>query len=188
MTRRKHAHAPDITPAVEPTADAAGTPPEVTLTALEEQLATEQARAEEYRDSWMRERADFVNYRRRVDAERAEVALQANEALLRNLLPVLDDFDLALAHVPAEARATKWVEGILLIQRKLLTVLDTAGVTTIPALGEPFDPNLHEAVMADDHATEPYTVVTDLRRGYRLGERVLRPSMVRVGNAPTATQ
>lgn len=151
--------------------------------AIDAQLAAEQARAAEYRESWQRERADFINYRRRIDAERTELVPQANAALLVNLLPVLDDFDLAVAHVPADARTAKWVEGILLIQRKLLSFLESAEVTPIQAMGEPFDPSLHEAVMVDPGASEPYVVVAELRRGYRLRDRVLRPSMVRVGNS-----
>jgi molecular chaperone GrpE len=150
---------------------------------LEEQLATEQARAAEYRDNLLRERADFINYKRRVESERAELVPRANAALLAKILPVIDDFDLALANVPPEARETKWVEGILLIQRKLLKLLEGEGVAPIEALGQPFDPNLHEAIIMDEGAAEPHVVLAELRRGYTLRDRVLRPTMVRVGSA-----
>jgi molecular chaperone GrpE len=156
--------------------EAAGTP------TLEQQLAAEEARAAEYRDSLMRERADFINYKRRVEAERADLIPMANAALLGKMLPILDDFDLALANVPAEAKTSKWLEGILLIQRKMLKLLEGEGVTPIDALGQPFDPNLHEAVIMDEGAKEPHAVVAELRRGYKLRDRVLRPTMVRVGN------
>jgi molecular chaperone GrpE len=157
-------------------------------TPLAEQVAAEQARADEMRDNWLRERADFINYRRRIESERADLIPMANAALLAKILPILDDFDLALANVPANARKTKWVEGILLIQRKLLKLLDSEGVTPIEALGQPFDPKLHEAVMLDDDAKEPHAVVAELRKGYKLRDKVLRPTLVRVGNQASNEQ
>jgi molecular chaperone GrpE len=149
---------------------------------LAEQLAAEQARAAELRESWQRERADFINYRRRVEGERAELIPMANAALLTKILPVLDDFDLALANIPARAKTTTWVEGVRLIQRKLLKLLEGEGVTPIEALGQPFDPRVHEAVVVDEDANEPHAVVAELRRGYKLRDKVLRPTLVRVGN------
>jgi molecular chaperone GrpE len=149
---------------------------------LAEQLAAEQARAAELRESWQRERADFINYRRRVESERAELIPMANAALLTKILPVLDDFDLALANIPAKAKTTTWVEGVALIQRKLLKLLEGEGVTPIEALGQPFDPRVHEAVVVDEDAKEPHAVVAELRRGYKLRDKVLRPTLVRVGN------
>jgi molecular chaperone GrpE len=173
--------------------DTAATPAEAAATGakaaeqptLEQQLAIEQARVAEYHESLLRERADFINYKRRVESERAELIPMANAALLTKLLPIVDDFDLALANVPAEARESKWVEGIMLIQRKLLKLLEGEGVTPIAALGQPFDPNLHEAVIMDEGAGEPHVVVAELRKGYKLRDRVLRPTMVRVGSAAT---
>jgi molecular chaperone GrpE len=150
---------------------------------LAEQLAAEQARVAELRESWQRERADFINYRRRVESERAELIPMANAALLNKILPVLDDFDLALANIPAKAKSTTWVEGVRLIQRKLLKLLEGEGVTPIEALGQPFDPHLHEAVVVDEDAQEPHAVVAELRRGYKLRDKVLRPTLVRVGSA-----
>ena len=114
---------------------------------LTEQLAAEQARAAELRENWQRERADFINYRRRVESERADLIPLANAALLTKILPVLDDFDLALANIPAKTKATTWVDGVMLIQRKLLKLLEGEGVTPIEALGQSFDPRLHEAVV-----------------------------------------
>ena len=159
------------------TAEAA--PEELTL---EQQVAAERAKAAEYLDNWQRSHAEFLNYRRRTESERADMAAFANAALLTKLLPVVDDFDLALANVPAEARASSWLEGIALIQRKLQRLLESEDVTVIEALGQPFDPKLHEAVMMDDDTREPHTVVAELRKGYRLRDRVLRPTLVRVGN------
>ena len=149
---------------------------------LAEQLAAEQARAAELRENWQRERADFINYRRRVESERADLIPLANAALLTKILPVLDDFDLALANIPAKTKATTWVDGVMLIQRKLLKLLEGEGVTPIEALGQSFDPHLHEAVVVDEDAKEPHAVVAELRRGYKLRDKVLRPTLVRVGN------
>lgn len=149
---------------------------------LEQQLEAERAKAAEYLENWRRSHADFANYRRRTDNERAEMATFATAALLGKILPLLDDFDLALAHLPDEARGSSWIEGITIIQRKLQRLLEQEGLTPIEALGQPFDPNLHEAVIKDDDASEPFVVMAELRKGYRLRDRVLRPTLVRVGN------
>jgi molecular chaperone GrpE len=162
---------------------AAGEETEQTMT-LEQQLAAQQAKAAEYLENWQRSHADFLNYRRRTENERSDLLAFANAALLSKLLPVLDDFDLALFNVPDEARTSPWVEGITLIQRKLQRLMESEGVTPIEALGQPFDPKLHEAVVLDEGASEPHSVVEELRRGYRLRDRVLRPTLVRVGNSP----
>lgn len=149
---------------------------------LEEQLEAARAEAKENHDRWLRAYADFQNFRRRTEAERAEMAAFAASALLKKILEVVDDFDLALANVPTEARDSKWGDGIAIIQRKLLRLLESEQVTPIEALGQPFDPNLHEAVVVDDGASEPHHVVAELRRGYKLRDRVLRATLVRVGN------
>jgi molecular chaperone GrpE len=158
-------------------------PAETEAVSLVEQLAAAHAKAAEYLEHWQRSHADFANYRRRTEAERAEMAAFATLNLLTKLLPVVDDFDLALANVPAEAQGTAWVEGILAIRRKLLRLLEGEGVTPVEALGQPFDPNVHEAVVMDEGAREPHSVVAELRKGYRLRDRVLRPTLVKVGNA-----
>lgn len=155
---------------------------------LEEQLTAERAKAAEYLEHWQRSHADFINFRRRTESERADIMTFANAAFITKLLPVIDDFDLALVNVPEEQRATPWVEGILAIQRKLQRLLEGEQITPIEAQGQPFDPNLHEAVAVDDDAREPHHVVQELRRGYRLKDRVLRPTLVRVGSAPADTR
>ena len=103
--------------------------------------------AAEYLDALQRERASFINYKRRSEQERAETVQFAAANLLKRLLPVVDDFDRALAAIPAEEREdNSWVEGVELIARKLHNILEQEGVEPIEALGQPFDPNLHEAV------------------------------------------
>ena len=146
----------------------------------------EQARAaaEENLAKWQRSAADYANFKRRTDEERQGSAAIANAALITKLLSVLDDFDRALANVPEDAHES-WVEGIRLVERKLRSVLESEGVRAIDAVGKPFDPNLHEAVVHEDTTDHPDNhVIGELRRGYRLRDRVIRPALVRVANNP----
>ncbi|MDQ3326994.1 MAG: nucleotide exchange factor GrpE [Chloroflexota bacterium] len=152
--------------------------PEMTL---EEQLAHAQERASGYLEELQRERASFINYRRRTELERENWAREANAALIFNVLPVLDDFERARVAIPAEYQESAWVDGLMLVGRKLDSTLELAGLRQIEAVGKPFDPSRHEAVSVQppDEA-ESGLVVEEYRKGYMLGDRVLRPSMVRV--------
>jgi molecular chaperone GrpE len=155
-------------PAVEPEQDIAKV--------LEE---TKQ-KAADYLDSWKRERADYQNYKKRVDQERLEMGVYANTKLILALLPVLDDFDRAFEAVSHKHVKTDWVEGIKLVERKFKTILETQGLSEIKAVGEVFDPNQHEALM---HVRgEDGVVVQELQTGYKLGDKIIRPSKVAVGN------
>jgi molecular chaperone GrpE len=169
----------------EPTAEAARSDPvaEVRTNGTgQPQSAT--TLAAEYLDALQRERANFINFRRRTEQERAETVQYATANLLKRLLPVVDDFDRALAAIPAEERENnRWVEGVELIARKLHNVLEQEGVEPIEALGQPFDPNLHEAVAFDDNSEgggHTDTVAEVYSKGYKLHDRVLRPAMVKV--------
>ena len=171
----------------EERADAVRTPTRVELAerieSLERDLEDARRRADENLRSWQRAAADFSNYKRRVQDERGEMAQLSKTILIGKLLTVLDDFDRALASVPAELAALGWVEGIRLVERKLRAVLDSEGLTPIEALGSQFDPNLHEAVLHEetaDHADNE--VIGELQRGYRMGDRVIRPTLVKVAN------
>jgi molecular chaperone GrpE len=140
--------------------------------------------SDEHLRGLQRTAADFANYRRRVDEERAGLSQFSNALLIGKLLAVLDDFDRALETVPPGANEA-WVDGIRLVERKLRALLEAEGVTEIEALGQPFDPNLHEAVVHETTADHPDNqVIGELQRGYRLRDRVLRPSLVRVANNP----
>jgi molecular chaperone GrpE len=144
------------------------------------QLEQAEARAAEYLDSLQRERATFQNYRRRVEREREEQAQLASGRLLIRLLPVLDDFYRAMDAIPDSER-DEWFGGVALILRKFERLLQDEGVTEIEALGQPFDPNFHEAIGVDPATdAESGTITAVMQRGYRRGERVLRPAMVRV--------
>ena len=151
---------------------------------LEEQLAAERERAETYYRNWQRSAADFINYKRRVEQERAEAARMANAAVAINLLPVFDDLDRAVEAVDAHLAGLNWVQGILAIHRKFKALLESMGVTEIAAAGEMFDPNVHEAVGREPG--EEGKVLHVLQKGYKLGDRVLRPAMVIVGSGEAA--
>jgi molecular chaperone GrpE len=149
----------------------------------------EHNRAEGYVALLKRERADFTNYRRRVEQERAEQAQAAAADLIRQLLPALDALERALRAVPTELAGNQWVEGIRLIDRVLRGTLEGAGLERISAEGQPFDPQVHEALLQEDAPERtPGVVVRELRPGYRLGNRVLRPAQVSVarGGPPPA--
>ncbi len=137
--------------------------------------------AAEYLDALQRERASFLNYKRRVEQDREEAAYKATANVLKKLLGVVDDFERAVAHIPEDARKVAWVEGVLAIHRKLNAVLESEGVERIEAQGQPFDPNLHEAVAFDDTGDGHEDTVAEVyANGYKVRDRVLRPAMVKV--------
>ncbi len=145
---------------------------------LNKQLQEAQAKSQEYLEALQRERADFMNYRRRTDLENAQIGRMASGTTIKKFLVAIDDLERALAHrTPGDA----WADGIELVYRKLLSVLEAEGVTRMQAEGQPFDPNLHEAIMqepSENHASG--TVMMVLQQGYMHGERVLRPALVKV--------
>ena len=139
--------------------------------------------ADDYRDRWLRKTAEFDNYRKRLERERREHADQAIVDLLESLLIVVDDFDRALT-VEAGPEAEAYRKGVELIHAKFHDLLKRRGVTPIDALGADFDPNFHQAVMHEsspDHRDGE--VIGELRKGYMLGDRLLRPAMVKVAKA-----
>lgn len=149
---------------------------------IEQRLQQLEQESASYKDQYMRATAEMRNYKRRVEQDRADLIRNAGASVLMKLLPIMDDFDLAMAHVPAEIAATQWFNGIKLVQTKLQTVFEGEGVKVIEALGATFDPNFHEAVMHEDGGPEQAGKVTaELRRGYTLHDRVIRPTMVKVG-------
>lgn len=151
------------------------------LTALKKEFEALQAKSEEYLDGWQRERAEFANYRKRMEREREQMRENLTGDLIRRYLEVLDDLERALKNRPKDDEGAAWAEGIELIYRKLAGILESEGVELLEAEGQPFDPNLHEAISqepSDDH--ESGHVIEVVKNGYRLGDRVLRPAMVRV--------
>jgi molecular chaperone GrpE len=147
---------------------------------LQQALDEEKKKAEEYLANWQRAQADFINFKRRTEQERLEFNRFANASLALSLLPVLDDLERALEAVPPKLARNEWVEGIRLVERKFKAGLDEQGITPMEALGKPFDPNYHEA-MRQDKGEEG--IVTEVfQKGYLLGDKVLRPAKVVVGN------
>jgi len=152
--------------------------------ALKKQLEEEKQKAAENLAGWQRAAADFANYRRRAEQEKSELIKYANANLILKILPILDDFERAVQTMPNDRLAQlTWVDGIFLIERKLRAVLESEGLQPIPALGQSFDPAYHEAVLQDEtaEAGQDGKVLAELQKGYKLNERVIRPTMVKVG-------
>ena len=137
------------------------------------------AERDRYLDQLQRTAADFANYRRRTEQERAQQRLTANEQLLREIVPVLDDLQRGLGALPPDEQESKLAEGMRWVEQKFLSTLKKYGVTPIESLGQTFDPSVHEAVEADPAGGD--TIVAVYAPGYRIGEGVLRPAMVKVG-------
>lgn len=145
------------------------------------------AKAEEHWDRLLRTTADFDNFRKRSTREKQEAIKFANEALLEKLVPVLDNFDIALAAAqdPPSDSARSFLDGVAMIFQQFKQVLVDSGLEEINAVGKPFDPNLHEAVAQKEAADVPEgQVLQQLRKGYRLRERLIRPASVIVAKAP----
>lgn len=157
----------------------------VAARAADEQLEELRRQLDDKQDRLLRALAEADNIRRRAQRDRDDFVKYANESLLRDLIPVLDNLDRALEAARASSGAASVVTGVELIQRELLRVLERAGVTRYSAVGQPFDPTRHEAIarVVSDQAA-PDTVVSETAPGYLLHGRVLRAAMVAVAAAP----
>jgi len=158
------------------------TAPKDELAALREELDKSKAQAAEYLDGWQRARAELANARKRFEKERSEAGQQANGSLLRKILPVLDDLDRAMKTVPADLQETPWVNGVALVQRKFLAMLESEGVKLMEVKpGDTFDPVVHEAVTHEESENRKEgEIIAEVQKGYWYGEQVLRPALVRV--------
>jgi molecular chaperone GrpE len=155
------------------------------LERIKDELEAARAQAAEYLDGWQRARAEFANYKRRMETEREDMRRRSKEDILHKLLPVVDDFERAFQTIPEEYADTPWANGISMILNKMLALLTQEDVQLIEAIGKPFDPHYHEAVMREDSTEHPDgAVIEEMQRGYLLGDRVLRPAMVKVANNP----
>jgi molecular chaperone GrpE len=156
------------------------------IRALEEGLEAAREEGRQSHERWLRERADLENLKKRAARERAETARFANEAMLKDLLPVVDNLERAVEHARSGGNGQPLVDGVALVLKALLDVLERHGVTRIQAKGAPFDPAHHEAMAQVEPAEhEPNVVVAEHQPGYRLHERLLRPALVSVAKAPT---
>jgi molecular chaperone GrpE len=145
------------------------------------------AKAAEHLRDLQRLAAEFSNYRKRADQEKSEVVRYANADLIRRLLTVLDSFDRALETLPPELQRFSWVEGIWLVERQFRAILEQEGLVPIVVTGRPFDPYEMEAVMFDETTAVPEGhVVSEMQKGYKLHDRVIRPALVKLAKAPEA--
>lgn len=152
------------------------------LNMLRGELQEAKAKASEYLDGWQRARAEFSNYRKRQETDLVNLRFLSTGALATKLLPVIDDFERASKTLPSALRDMSWIEGVLLISRKVQLILESEGVRAIEVKPhDAFDPTIHEAVSHD--AADGFNsgeVIEELQKGYKLGERVIRPTLVRV--------
>jgi len=151
------------------------------IESLMQELKDCQAKADEYLDGWQRSRADFANYKRRIDREQSQVYQNAAGSIFKRYIEIIDDLERALKNRPQDGDGASWSDGIELIYRKFLSILESEGVTQQQAQGCDFDPNLHEAISSEPHEDfESGKIIEVIKNGYMLGERVLRPALVRV--------
>lgn len=174
------------TSAASPELPAVETSPE----ALREAFTAKSQEVERLQERLLRLHAEFENYRKRMAREKAEFLKFANEGLILQILPVLDNLERAITSARAEVGSTPLIEGIEMIARLFRTTLEKAGVKPMEALGQPFDPGFHQAVaQADSSSAEANLVIEEIQKGYLLEGRVLRPAMVKVSRgAPSATE
>jgi molecular chaperone GrpE len=148
---------------------------------LKNELNEMRTKADEYLDGWQRARADFANYKKRVERDQSQVYQMAVGSIVKRYLEVLDDLERALNNKPASGDGATWAEGIELVYRKLLAILEAEGVQQMDADGQYFDPNLHEAISQENSPEhESGQIIEVIKQGYLLGERVIRPALVRV--------
>jgi molecular chaperone GrpE len=160
---------------------------EATVEQLTAEIEEAKTLAAEHLATLQRTAADFANFKRRTAEDRERELGLASESLLRKLLTVADDFDRALDTMPAEFKDAAWIEGIVLLDRKLRALLESEGVTPIEAVGRLFDPHEHEAIASVAATGRPDgEIVDEIQKGYRVRDRILRPALVAVAGGDAA--
>ena len=179
MSKEKSKHEDVYEP--KPTAESMpvdGEQLKVQMDALQSQLAEAESKVSEYKDGWARSQAEFQNYRKRIERDNELTYANMKGDIIKKVLPALDDLERALQNRPAD---DSWASGIELIARKLQNILEGEGVKRIEAKGAAFDPNFHEAITHEpSDEVESEHVIDVVQNGYMLGERVIRPALVRV--------
>ena len=156
-------------------------PLEEQVEVLEKRLEEAEAKAEEYLDGWQRSRAEFANYKKRITRDNAEIHQAARGDVIRLYLDIADDLERALLERPGEGEEDSWGNGIEIIFQKLRQRLEAEGVKPMNPLGENFDPNIHEALMKEESEEyESGQIIEVVQEGYWIGDKVLRPALVRV--------
>lgn len=159
------------------------------LEALRQELEKAKAQAAEYLDGWQRARAEFANYKKRNEQERQELFKLANTTLITKLLPIFDDFERAFQTLPSNLLSLTWIDGVALIYRRLQAILEAEGLALVETEGQSFDPLLHEAVTYEESAEhEEGQIIGEVQKGYKLGDRVLRPALVRVAKGKPVSE
>ena len=167
------------TRALEETTTAGGTPDDELQSEPQAEIEESYRERDQFRQMLQRVQADFTNYRRRSEEEKEQHQKYANSRLVLRLLPVLDDLDLAIDHASKSGADPSWLDGIKLIQRKLASLVESESVTKIEVEGRPFDPLEHEAMSFQESEThQDGQILTVVRDGYKLHDRVIRPALV----------
>lgn len=172
-----------LEPATDGGTDAAAIPterPEDAAAGLDDNPGRAAQERDAYRDQLLRLRAEFDNFRKRMERERLQLFARATEEAVRDILPIVDDLERALAADTGDVSGS-FHQGIEMIYRQMLEMLRRRGLEPIDAIGQDFDPNIHEAVAYEPaEGRREGEIIGELRRGYRLGDRLVRPAMVRV--------
>lgn len=151
------------------------------LEALQTELETAGALADENMDGWQRSQAEFANYKKRVTRDQEQLYNETRGRVIKRYLEIADDLERALNNRPEDGAGAEWANGVELIYRKLLSYLEGEGVSQMQVLGQDFDPNLHEAISQEESEEHKSgEIIEVLQPGYLLGERVLRPAVVKV--------
>ncbi|MCL7452304.1 MAG: nucleotide exchange factor GrpE [Anaerolineae bacterium] len=159
--------------------------PEDEVTALLQELEESKEKQAEYLDGWQRARAELANARKRFQREQEQAYRNAKADVLVRLLPIMDDLERAFEAIPEDELQTNWIEGMKLVLRKFEMLLKQEGVAPIEAAGQEFDPYYHQAVTHETSGTVPDGhVIEEVQKGYKVDDRVLRPSIVRVSSGP----
>lgn len=146
---------------------------------FEQQLVVLEKKAEEYLNGWKRAKADYINFKKETEKRQQEMIEYANANLLLDILPLVDQFKIAFAHLPPEQKDSEWVRGIRHLESKLKKILEDYGILEIPTGGK-FNPELHEAIEHVESDQEEGTILETLSTGFRLAEKVIQPAKVKV--------
>ncbi|MEO8843172.1 MAG: nucleotide exchange factor GrpE [Kofleriaceae bacterium] len=167
---------PDAAPGADPIAE------------LEAKLAAAEKEKKENWDRYLRAAADLENTRKRQRREADDAKFETKTKILKEILPVVDNLERAIEHAGAGSETNPIIEGVNLVLRQLMTAFERLEVTPVEAQGQPFDPNLHEAISQQESDLPPGSVVTVLQRGYKSGDRLLRPALVVVAKPKAAAE
>lgn len=146
---------------------------------LAQKLAQVEKKAEEYLNGWKRAKADYINFKKETEKNRQEIIEYANANLLLDILPLVDQFKIAFAHLPGEQKDSDWIKGIRHLESKLKKILEDYGIIEISTSGK-FNPELHEAIEHVESDQEEGTILETLSTGFKLGEKVIQPAKVKV--------